>query len=165
MPGTPTQKKKVREHIPTYCLSAERNEVAWHYSQARPFRYINNPSQDWVVADCSAYISIVFHDAMHDLGIFLADPLGYKYRGIGNTASMEAWLRSNGTTVPRTHKLLVGDIARWGYGATAHTAIVRLAGTWSAAVLSSFGREAGPLPVHVDYRDDFVGMWRHPALA
>lgn len=163
--GTPTQKKKVRDHQTSYCLRAEANERAWHYSQARPFYYINNPSIDWVQADCSGYVSIVYHDAMHDLGIFLTDPLGYRYRGIGNTSSLEAWLREHGTRVPRTNKLLVGDIARWGQGEHAHTAIVRTPGNWSTAILSSHGREAGPMGVNIDYRDDLVGVWRHPFLA
>lgn len=161
---TPTQKKRVRAAMKNYCLRAEANEAAWHYSQARPFRYVDNPDSRWVVADCSAYVGIVYHDAMHDTGLYLRDPLGYKYEGIGNTWTEEAWFRANGKPVAPTHKVFVGDIVRWGHGDHSHTAICRTSGSRSTAWFSSFGREAGPQPVRLNYRDDLVGVWRHPAL-
>lgn len=164
MPLSPTQKKKVRAAMAGYCRRAEANERAWHYSQQRPFHYIDNPAVPWVVADCSGYVSIVFHDAMHDTGVFLADPLGYRYAGVGNTWSEEAWLRSYGKRVPEGHKLFVGDIVRWGTGHHSHTGICSKEGTANTARFSSHGREAGPESVSLHYRDDLVGVWRHPAL-
>jgi hypothetical protein len=74
-------------------------------------------------------------------------------------------MREYGTPVPRSHKLLVGDIARFGQGGHSHMALVRSAGSWATAILSSHGSEGGPYGLHINYRDDLVGVWRHPALA
>ncbi len=164
MPMTPTQKQKFRAKITGFCAAAERNEMAWHYSQQRPFHYVNDPSASRVVSDCSGYVSIVFHDAMHDTGLFAADPLGYRYTGWGNTWSEEAWLRQYGKAVPETNKLFVGDIARWGTGEHSHTGVCSKSGTPKTARFSSHGREAGPESVTLHYRNDLVGVWRHPAL-
>lgn len=157
---TPTQKKLVRKHIASYCARAETNEAAWHYSQQRPFHYIDSPSAKWVVADCSGYVSIVYHDAMHDLGVFLADPLGMRYTGWGYTGTEEAWLRAHGKRVVAANGYLVGDIAIYD----GHTTVCRKAGSAAVALWSSFGSERGPLPVKIGYRNDLVGAWRHPAL-
>lgn len=160
---SPTQKKKVRAHMAAYCVRAEANERAWHYSQQRPFQYIDNPGFSWIVADCSGYVSIVFHDAVHDLGIFLADPLGYRYTGIGNTWSEEAWLRAHGKRITN-NAYFVGDLVRWGEGSHSHTAICRKNGSANTSLWSSHGREAGPVGVKLGYRTDLIGVWRHPAL-
>lgn len=164
MPLTPTQKKKVRAHISKYCGTAELYQWRWHYSQQRPFRYVNDPASAYVVADCSGYVSIVFHDCMHDLGIYIADPLGMKYIGLGYTGTLEHYLRTHGRRVVEMNGYLVGDIARWGTGSRAHTAVCRKAGTAKTSVWSSFGSESGPQPVALGYRTDLVGVWRHPAL-
>jgi hypothetical protein len=161
---SPTEKKKVRAHITKYCQTAELNQWRWHYSQQRPFRYVNDPASSYVVGDCSAYVSIVYHDCMHDLGIYIADPLGMKYTGWGYTGTLEHFLRANGKRVVEANGYLVGDIARWGEGSHAHTAVCRKAGSAKVAVWSSFGSESGPKPVLLGYRSDLVGVWRHPGL-
>lgn len=164
MPLTPNEKQKVRAKMSGFTRAAELNERAWHYSQQRPFHYIDNPSSSSIVADCSGYVSIVYHDAMHDTGIFLSDPLGYRYTGWGNTWSEEAWLRHYGKAVPDGHKYFVGDIVRWGSGSHSHTAVCSVEGDRHTARFSSHGTEAGPVAVKIDYRSDLVGVWRHPAL-
>lgn len=161
---TPNQKKLIRTSMTKYCKAAEANEVHWHYSQQRPFSYTDNPSAEWVSKDCSGYVGNVFWNAMHDLHIFLADPLGYRYTGVGNTWTSEEWLRENGKKVTEVNGYWIGDIVRWGQGHLAHMAVCRTNGTAKTSWWSSHGREAGPMPVRLDYRDDFVGVWRHPAL-
>lgn len=166
MPLTPTKKKTVRSKIASYCLRAEANERHWHYSQQRPYRFVDNPDSRWVVADCSSYVAIVFHDAMHDTGIYLADPLGMRYTGYGYTGTMLDWLDEHGKRAP-AGKYLVGDIALWGpsWSRTTHTAVCRKSGTAITAVWSSHGNEGSPEPVKLHYHPDpLIGVWRHPAL-
>ncbi len=160
MPLTPTQKKRVRTHITSYCLRAEANERAWHYSQQRPYHFVANPAAPYVVADCSSYVAVVFHDAMNDLGIWLADPLGMRWSGYGYTGTEEAWLREHGKRVREVNGFIVGDVAVYD----GHTTVCRKAGSAGVALWSSHGSEGGPRPVKLGYRDDLVGCWRHPAL-
>lgn len=164
---TPTQKKLVRAHMARYCQNAEANQRRWHYSQQRPFRYVDNPNSSNVVADCSGYVSIVYHDAMHDTGIFLADPLGYRYTGYGYTGSQLDWLKDNGRRVPLDKTFFVGDMVIYGDSEwrTVHTSICRKNGTRKTAIFSSNGNENAPQPTNIDYHPDpIIGVWRHPAL-
>lgn len=161
---TPTQKKKVRASISAYCAQAVANEPNIHYSQQRPFPYYDVIGKGWRVLDCSAFVANCIWNAMHDTGIYIHDPCDFRYRGIGNTSSIEAYLRANGKAVPTSHKFLVGDIARWGQGSHAHTAICSKAGSAKTSDWTSHGREAGPNIVKLGYRNDLIGVWRHPAL-
>lgn len=161
---TPTQKLKVRNNMSTFCLAAEKNEVNWHYDQDRRFYYVDNPGHTKTTKDCSGYVGNVYWNAMHDTGIFLADPLDYRYTGIGNTWSAEAFLREHGKRVTEVNGFLIGDIVRWGTGRHSHMAVCRKAGSARIAIFSSFGWEGGPLPEKLNYRNDLIGVWRHPAL-
>ena len=161
---SPTQKKKVRSSIVAYCRAAVANEPNIHYSQQRPFHYYDVIGKGWKVLDCSAFVGNCFWNAMHDTGIFLHDVCDYRYTGIGNTSSIEAYLRREGKRVVEANGYLVGAVARWGTGNHAHTAICSKAGTASRSVWTSHGRESGPNPVELHYRDDLIGVWRHPAL-
>ncbi len=161
---TPTQKKKVRESITGYCKQAVANEPRIHYSQQRPFHYYDNIGSSWVVLDCSGFVDNCFWNAMHDLKVFIHDPMDERYTGIGNTTYLETYLRANGKRVYETNGYLIGDVPRWGQGNHAHTAICSKAGSAKTAQWTSHGREAGPNLVNLNYRDDLVGVWRHPAL-
>lgn len=161
---TPTQKKKVRASMTSYCRQAVANEPRIHYSQQRPFHYYDNIGASWVVLDCSGFVGNVFWNAMHDLGIFLHDVCDFRYTGIGNTSSIEAYLRAHGKWVNEVNGFLVGDVARWGQGLHAHTAICSKAGSAAGSEWTSHGREGGPNIIRLHYRSDLVGVWRHPAL-
>jgi hypothetical protein len=101
---------------------------------------------------------------MHATGVFLHDVCDFRYTGFGNTSSIEAYLRRNGKFVNEVNGYLVGDVARWGEGNHAHTAVCSKAGTGKTSQWTSHGREAGPNLVNLHYRPDLVGVWRHPAL-
>ncbi len=165
MPITPTQKKKVRTSISVYCGAAVLNEPRIHYSQQRPFGYVDHIGEGFHTLDCSGFVGNCFWNAMHDTGIYLHDPCDYRYTGYGNTWSIEAYLRAHGKKVATNDQLiLVGDVARWGQGNHSHTAICSTKGTALSAWFTSHGREAGPMKERLHYRDDLVGVWRHPAL-
>lgn len=161
---TPTQKKKVRISIVGYCHAAIANEPRIHYSRQRPFRYYDDIGHGFVTLDCSGFVGNVFWNAMHDTGVYLHDPLDERYTGQGYTGTEETYLRKHGKPVTETNGYLVGDIARWGYGNAAHTAVCYSAGNAKQAGFASHGREAGPVLVHLHNRDDLVGVWRHPGL-
>ena len=163
---TPTEKRHLRAAITDYCLRAEANQEAWHYSQARPFKY--GPPEGPASADCSGYIGRIYRWARDHAGVMLADPLGGNYNGYGWTGSLEQWLRTHGHTVT-TQGYLVGDIALFGPGGHAHTSdshtiVCRAPGSAATAWWSSNGREAAPEPRRLHYRTDLIGVWRHPAL-
>ena len=161
---TPTQKKNVRAAITTYCAQAVANEPRIHYSQQRPFPYINDIGHGFHTLDCSGFVGNVFWNAMHDTRIYLHDVCDYRYTGIGNTSSIESFLREDGNRVTDQMGYLVGDVARWGVGLHAHTAVCSKRGNAKTAVFTSHGREGGPNTVSLYYRTDLVGVWRHPAL-
>jgi hypothetical protein len=161
---TPTQKLKVRKAISAYCLKAEQNQLLFHYSQARPFRYKEPDVVQFL--DCSGYVAVAYWHAMHDTGIYLADPLGMKMTGWGWTGSEIAWLRTHGKPAP-AGKWLVGDLVLYGHSAsqTVHTAICRTAGDDRTSWWSSNGNEHAPERVRIGYHPDpIVGVYRHPAL-
>lgn len=162
---TPTQKSKVRAAISSYCVKAEANQLHWHYAQSRPFHYVQDPASHHVVADCSAYVSMVMHAAMNTTRIWLADPLGMHYSGWGYTGTEVEWLDAHGKHAP-SDKYLVGDLVVYGHNRSgSHTAICRRAGTSATSVWSSNGSEISPNPVRLNYHPDpIVGVWRHPAF-
>lgn len=158
--STPTQKKKVRDAITLFTAQAQHYEAHWHYSQQRPYMIVTNPALDRIVGDCSAYVANVFRHAMREAVIPLADPLGYHYDGWGNTWTEETWLRAHGKRVSEANGFLVGDIAVY----RGHTTVCRLKGSASVSKWSSFGSETGPKQEPLHYRDDLIGVWRHPGL-
>ncbi len=162
--STPTQKDRWRKNMSAYCKAAVANERNIHSSQQRPFHYYNNLGVGFVILDCSGFVGNVFWNAMHDTGVYLHDPLDYRYTGYGWTGSLEHYLRATGKHVSEVNGYLVGDVARWGEGNHAHTAVCSKAGSAAAAQWTSHGREAGPDIVRLHYRNDLVGVWRHPAL-
>jgi len=161
---TPTQKLNIRKEITAWGLALIANADHVHYTQARPFSYYDNPSARNIELDCSGTVGNVFWNAMHDTGIFIADPLGYRYTGYGNTTSMEAWLRKYGKPVTEVNGYLVGDITRYGQGERAHTTVCIKAGSAKASQWLSNGSEGGPYNLSLGYRNDLIGCWRHPAL-
>jgi hypothetical protein len=163
-PYSPTQKKKLRDTMPLYCAYACAHEWKIGYDQGRRFYYYSTLGSSYATLDCSGFVGNVFWNAMHDTAIYIHDPLDGRYQGVGNTWSMERWLRGNGKLIT-TQGYLVGDITRYGEGLHAHTTICTKRGTALTADWTSHGREAGPLVVKLGYRDDLIGVWRHPALA
>lgn len=157
--STPAQKKTLRDLMAGYCRVAVGNEARIHYSQARPFPFVDRIDAGWHTLDCSGFVVNVFWNAMHDTGIYLRDPSGQKFSGYGNTWTMEAWLRENGQRIA-TQPLLVGDIAMYD----GHTTVCSTRGTQSTARFTSHGSEGGPDVRTLHYRSDLVGVWRHPVL-
>lgn len=160
MPLTPTQKKKARNVISIYCIGAVKNEPRIHYSQMRPFPLVDTIGAGWHTLDCSGFVINCFWNAHHDLELYVADPSGQKYSGYGNTWTMEAWLRKYGKRVVEANGYLVGDVVMYD----GHTAICSKPGSASASEWTSHGTEGGPKVVKLRYRNDVVGVWRHPAL-
>lgn len=157
---TPTQKKKVRQSIAVYCAAAVNNEPRIHYSQARPFPLVDLIGYGWHTLDCSGFVINCFWNAQHDLEVYMQDPSGMKYSGWGNTWTMETWLRANGKRVVEANGYLVGDIAMFD----GHTMICSKTGSANASEWTSHGTEGGPDRRKLYYRDDVVGVWRHPKL-
>lgn len=162
-PLAPNAKKDVRNKIAAYCLAAEKNQVVWNYSQQRPFNGFGVPPQQHHVNDCSGYVSLAFNWAMHETGIYIADPLGYRYSGWGNTGSEYEFLKKYPTP---DDKYLIGDMVIYGSKwNTVHTSICRVAGDRKTAIFSSNGNERAPQPTKIDYHPDPVlGVFRHPQL-
>ena len=161
---TPNQKKLVRSKMTDFCVRAEAHENVWHYTQQRPFHGFGVVPEQWHANDCSGYVSLVFNWAMHQTGLYLADPLGWSYSGWGNTGSEILWLRKHGKHI-ENNVFYVGDLAVYGdWGNTEHTTVCRKNGSASTSRWSSFGSESGPKPEGLKYRSDLIGVWRHPAL-
>ena len=159
MPLTPTQKKAVRQSIAAYCAAGRSNEPHIHYAQTRPFPLIDRIDVGWHTLDCSGFAINTFWNAGHDCEVYLADPSGQRYSGNGNTWTMEAWLRDHGGRVT-VQPYLVGDVALY----RGHVIVCSSRGGKKSSRWTSHGSEGGPLEVRVGYRDDLVGVWRHPAL-
>jgi hypothetical protein len=161
---TPTEKKRIRAAIVAYCAEARGNEPRIHYSQQRPFRYYPHIGFGPATLDCSGFVGNVFAAAMHRAGVWLHDPLDEQYAGEGYTGTLERYLRAHGKRVGEANGYLVGDITRYGEGEHAHTTVCSKAGSGGASRWTSHGREAGPVEVRLGYRDDLIGVWRHPGL-
>ncbi len=159
MPLDPTPKKKARENIASTCRNAVANEPRIHYSQKRPFQFVDHIETGWHTLDCSGFVINCFWNAMHDLALYISDPSGQWYSGYGNTWTMQTWLSKFGKKVA-TQGFLVGDIALYD----GHTTICSKSGDAKTSVWTSHGSEGGPVTRTLHYRPDFVGVWRHPAL-
>ncbi len=160
MPLTPTQKGKFRESQVAYCAAAVANEPKIHYSQMRPFPFVDRIDVGWHTLDCSGFVINSFWNGMHDLAVYAADPSGQKYSGYGNTWTMEAWLRLYGKNVTKQTTYWVGDIAMFN----GHTMVCSRNGNAQTSAWTSHGSEGGPSLRTLHYRNDLVGVWRHPAL-
>ena len=159
-PLDPTQKEKFRKVVSTYCANARANEDRIHYSQRRPFPFVDVIGVGWHTLDCSGFVINCFWNGQHDLELYIADPSGQRYSGYGNTWTMESWLRKHGKRVTEANGYLVGDIAMYD----GHTTICSKKGTAMTSEWTSHGSEGGPDKRKLDYRGDLVGVWRHPRL-
>lgn len=159
MPLSPTKKKKARETITAYCFNARANEARIHYSQVRPFPFIDVIGTGWHTLDCSGFVVNNFWNAGHDLAVYIADPSGQRNSGYGNTWTMEAWLREHGKRVSEANGYLVGDIAMFD----GHTMICSKKGSATTSVWTSHGQESGPEARQLHYRTG-ARVYRHPAL-
>lgn len=156
---TPTQKKNIRQSIAQYCGHAVSNEQRIHYSQRRPFPFIDIIGVGWHTLDCSGFVVNCVWNASHDLKVYLSDPSGQRFSGWGNTWTMEHWLREHASRVT-TQPYLVGDIAMFD----GHTMICSSRGTKTTSRWTSHGSEGGPDLRKLDYRGDLRGVWRHRQL-
>lgn len=141
-----------RAAITQFCLAAEKNEDAWHYRQIRPIDVTVEPTQSYVVSDCSGFVIQAYHWAMVKSGLVVPDPSKQGWTGYGNTEMYE-------NDHPRVQApFKVGDLAHY----PGHVTICRKPGTVTTAVFTSHGQEAGPLPTSVNYRSDFSYVVRPP---
>lgn len=159
-----------------YWLRAEAARLHWDYTMQRLFGGFGVPPEQHHANDCSGYVGLGFHWAMHETGIFLPDPLGpeRKYNGSGNTTSMFAIVKGHPTPVG---KYLVGDVAFWTHKdnprAIVHVSVCRKAGTTTSAIFSSnghmstiFGSDA-PEPLTLGseaVRQHLYGVYRYPVF-
>ncbi len=157
---TPTQKEQSRKLIATFCSEARTNEPRIHYSQARPFTFVDRIGTGWHKLDCSGFVINCFWNVMHDLKLYVIDPSGQRYSGWGNTWTMEAWLREHGKRVTEANGFLVGDIAMYD----GHTTVCSKRGSATTSDWTSHGTEGGPNLRKLHYRPDLNGVWRHPAF-
>lgn len=167
----PAQKGALRHAIADFCQRAEAARERWAYVEVRPYSGIGKAPEDPHWDDCSAYVALVFNWAMHQTGIYIADPLNEHYSGIGNTQTAYAFLRAHPAPIG---KYLIGDIAEFGTPFdTIHMSVCRQAGTDSTAVFSSNGHQSwifdrdAPEPISLaseKARQHLVGVYRHPAL-
>ena len=81
MPLSPTNKKKFREALASYCREAEVSRLQWHYVQARPFTGYDLPPSAKHAADCSAFVGLAFNYAMYQSKVAIHDPLNERYSG------------------------------------------------------------------------------------
>ena len=155
----PTQKKRFRASIAAYCRAAVDNEPRIHYSQARPFPFVDDIGHGWHTLDCSGFVINCYWNAQHDLQLYVADPSGQKYSGYGNTWTLETWLHEHGKRLSG-QPYLVGDIALFD----GHTMICASRSSSDASSSwVSHGTEGGPSWRSLDYRPG-GRVYRHPAL-
>jgi hypothetical protein len=160
---TPTQKKRFREELASYCNIAEQYENRWHYSQRRPYTGLGAAPQTWHTDDCSSYVALAFYWAMHHTQTLVSDPLGMKYSGWGYTGTALNYLKAHKAPVG---KYLRGDIAIYGEPwDTVHMTVCTQAGTGTSSRWSSHGSEGGPDERTLHYHPStLTGVYRHPAL-
>lgn len=147
--------EKVRKFITEFCLIAEANEEAWHYSQARPVDPTVDPDANSVVSDCSGFVLQAYRYAREESGLPVPDPSKQGYSGFGNTGTNE-----DDHPIVRTGAYLVGDLAHYN----GHVTICRKAGNAATAIWTSNGEEEGPDPRELHYRSDLRFVVRPPLL-
>jgi hypothetical protein len=166
---SPTGKQKWRSAATYYCKVAEDNRLRRGYSQLRPGRGYGADPDAIQIDDCSMYASKVSYWSSHTTGYFVADPLNFHYTGIGNTESMQDFLKHEVTG----KQYYVGDYALWGRNEwdTTHTAICRKGGKGNVALFSSHGHQSwrfandAPEAIRLgDFPEYLIGVFRHPQL-
>ncbi len=151
-PPIPPDPVRIRAAIADFCRRAEGHEGVWHYTQSRPFRGFGDAPEVIHYGDCSSYCSLAYYWAKQETSLKVPDPTGYNFSGYGNTFDDE----DGHPRVSAPYQ--VGDLAHW----EGHVAICRKPGSASEAIFSSFGREAGPNPVNINYRSDLRFVVRPP---
>jgi len=168
---SPALKKQIRFEMTRFCLVAEKAELRWHYTEARPYTGLGVAPAYTHHNDCSSYCALVFFWAGHMAGHGIADPLAGHYGGSGNTETALDFLEAH--PAPRA-ALRVGDMCIFGIRGqlgTQHMQICRRPGAATqntgtgSAIFSSFGSESGPQPEPAIYAArPLIGIYRHPAL-
>jgi hypothetical protein len=166
----PNQKKLVRNEIIAYCMEAEKFRLSRDYSQRRPVRGYGLSAGAEQEDDCSGFCSKVFYWVGQRTHLHLADPLGFRYSGYGNTQSLIDWMGQYATPVD---KYLTGDFALWGADKhhTHHVAICKTRGTSTTALFTSHGHESSGFPSDApntitldNFPQRLIGVYRHPQL-
>jgi hypothetical protein len=147
-----TPQDRFRSALSAFCMAAEANERSWHYSQDRPVKVNVNPSGSYIVSDCSGYVIQAYYSARKTSGLLVPDPSKWSYSGYGNT---DLHLNDHPHV---SGQFLAGDLAHY----PGHVTLCRRDGTAQTAVWSSHGSEAGPIPVSLHYRGDFLYAVRPP---
>jgi len=162
-PLPPNAKKAFRDALRTFALAAQRAEPVWHYSQARPYTGLHAPAAEVHHDDCSAYLAILYYKAGRMSKHPVSDPLGFHYSGWGNTGTAYETLKTH--KAPKD-QYRIGDVALYlqpgGFGD--HVTICIKNGSAQTSDWTSFGSEAGPMQLKLNYRSDLTGVYRHPAL-
>ena len=170
---TPTQKQQWRKQARLYMTTAEAYRLNRGYSQRRRvIGYGLSPKADQL-DDCSGYVSKVtfFANATTPAGVHAGDPLNFRFSGIGNTESIQAYLEPHH---PANGRIQVGDIALWGPNDwnTSHTAMCSKPGTLRTAEFSSHGHQSwrfssdAPETILLpNFHEHLIGVFRMPELA
>lgn len=168
---SPTQKKQWRDKARFYMVTAEAYRLNRGYSQRRRvLGYGLSPKADQL-DDCSGYVSKVtfWTNSNTPKGVHVNDPLNDHFSGIGNTESIQEYLKD----FPANGKIQIGDIALWGPNDwnTSHTAMCQQAGTMKTAEFSShghqswrFSRDAPEMILLPNFPEHLIGVFRMPEL-
>lgn len=162
---TPDQRKQARHVIRQYLEHAEQNKARIHYSQFRPLTSLGDPPGSEFTTDCSGLVISAYRWSDIWCAFTVKDPGGFGYTGWGNSNSI---LATNKTRrVPLQHRFYIGDMALYGpsLSNTKHVVICRQGGDVASSVWTSHGSEAGPYPVRLKYRNDFLLVVRSESLA
>lgn len=135
-----------------------RNAPSLHYTQGnRRWEGINNNLKAWRgqfphYADCSAFATWCLWNGLDHYGV--RDTVNGQRWKAGYTGTM--W--THGKQVRKRSNVLRGDLALYGnpFGATGHVAICVGGGK-----VISFGSEAGPFLLPIDYRADVRQIRRY----
>lgn len=156
---TPTEKRKARALIRRYCERSIATAVTKHYSQRRPMTHLGeSPDAEWT-ADCSGHVTGAFKWAELFTSFPVEDPNGLNYSGFGYTGTLLS--RNFRHRIPEGRTYFIGDMGLYGpAGATRHVVTCFKGGNASTSVWASHGNEAGPYPVRLHYRSDFLCVVR-----
>lgn len=165
---TPTEKKRWRAALTSYCKTAEDYRMNRGYSQRRRVLGYGLHPAAVQIDDCSGFDSKAVYYANVKTRLHVRDPLNYNFQGWGNTESIQA----AGFQVA-AGRIQVGDIALWGPNDwdTSHTAICRTAGTKNTAIFTSHGHQSwrfvadAPEPIRIpNFPEHLIGIYRLPEL-
>jgi hypothetical protein len=108
------------------------NEPRIHYGQTRPMPLTRELP---LTTDCSGFVTLCYYLAG------APDPNGLGYSGAGWTGTLLRHL-------PRTDRLVAGDVVVWGEYPGHHCAIVLRGG--ADPLLASHGQERGPIAIRYE---------------